>query len=237
MTVLGDWTSSIPLPAEGAADILLNAPLDNPWLALTAAYLSFDVRDADPQLARKLAARAMTAAQVAPRQPARVYEPGSGEATCFSRNTLTRVPWVRPGTCNEGSRSIGRCFPTPEHSLVCLTPMCTRHLPGPMVHRQLPARVVSGPPWPRPHRPSPRRAITYANLMVKASQALTSLGHWSMAWAHLSECLDLVEDERAAFNVHIFAGLIAGWRGDLATAESHQELARPGRADADGRSI
>ena len=62
--VLGDWTSSISPPTQGAADILLNAPIDNSWLASTAATLSFDVRDADPQLARKLAARAMTAAEV-----------------------------------------------------------------------------------------------------------------------------------------------------------------------------
>jgi DNA-binding CsgD family transcriptional regulator len=72
---------------------------------------------------------------------------------------------------------------------------------------------------------------TYANLMVKASQALTSLGNWSMAWAYLTECLDVVEDEQTASYVHIFAGLIAGRRGDLATAQSHQELAGPGRVD------
>ena len=115
--------------------------------------------------------------------------------------------------------------------------MCTRYLPG---HCGLTGNYRQALSVARrglalighPHAAQ----YTYANLMVKASQALTSLGNWSMAWAHLSECLDVVEDERAAFNVHIMAGLIAGWRGDLATAESHLELASPGGAER-GRTL
>jgi DNA-binding CsgD family transcriptional regulator len=221
-----------PPPGQGVADILLNAPLDNSWLAVTAASLSFDVRDADPELARKLAARAVTAAGVTPRQPAGVYEPASGEGELlFAQHAYARalattgdmqrgIEIYREMLPHAGAQS--RVLDANVHSAFarCLWAAGNYRHALSVARRGL---ALIG----YPHVAQ----VAYANLMLGATQALTSLGHWSMAWAHLSECLKLVDDERVAFNIHIQAGLIARWRGDLATAESHHQLVQLGLAD------
>jgi DNA-binding CsgD family transcriptional regulator/tetratricopeptide (TPR) repeat protein len=220
-----------PPPGRGAADILLNAPLDNSWLAVTAASLSFDVRDTDPELARKLAARAVTAAGVAPRQPARVYEPASGEGElllaqhAYARALATTgdmqrgIEIYREMLPRAGAQS--RVLDANVHSAFARCLWATGNYRHALSVARRGLALIGYPHVAQ---------VTYANLMLGATQALTSMGRWSMAWAHLSECLKLVEDERVAFNVHIQAGLIARWRGELATAKSHYERVQLGLA-------
>ena len=164
-----------PPPTQGAADILLNAPLDNPWLASTAAYLSFDVRDADPQLARKLAARAMTAAQVAPHRPAHVYKPGSGDGDLL----LAQHAYAQArGTTGDMQRAIEIYREMLPHA------GAQSRVLGANVHAALARALWSNGNYR--HALSVARGglalighphaaqYTYANLMVKASQALKS---------------------------------------------------------------
>jgi DNA-binding CsgD family transcriptional regulator len=206
----------IPEAEWNAADLVLNTPLDHPWLPRIAHALSSHFYRDDTGLAARIAARGAEAARlrVERTEPSRAYLSMSPEADVLVADTAVQGALCAAGDW-EGAVRILEAMPrdVPPRQLAGYIDWNLSdelHVLGryeeSIVTAQRGLNLIV-----EPHR----APMLWTGMMTQLAECQLAMGRWGDAETTLGRCDQMVLDEEQKSQAHALAGLLACWRGRL----------------------